>query len=301
MQKLNEKRKSTFHLFIIQCFLSANVPQDKMMLLASKTKLMKSQRDNSVWILRCQKGKQTSNLWRFIIMKTHDQISSDLLVQIIICKNIFPENKNRPLCLLHSKKIWRTSYMETLRIHVTTMLSTHARCWLACHNHSAGFTLSRVDRVSVGRSTAACAKRVSTVIAVMSWNIWDTSFSWFLSLMEDFHQCAYGLLRSCEVTPFQALSVLLICWAAAGVVLEPTSQHVAMCAPPPFNLPGTWRRGNQQHRTAHVVLHQMIWKQWERRCMKHLLRQTFRFATLFRFILFPHRARTNEFTIGLQM
>lgn len=34
--------------------------------------------------------------------------------------------------------------------------------------------------------------------------------------------------------------------AAADVQLEPMSQHVVMCAPPAFNLPGTWPRSDRQ-------------------------------------------------------
>lgn len=107
-------------------------------------------------------------------------------------------------------------------------------------------------------------------------------------------QCVHRPLGSCEVTspasPFHSL--LLIRRPAAGVVIEPTTQHVAICDHHPiiyYRMLVTWHQGKQQHRTAHSMLCQRIWKRWRRHCVKDLNKSIY-ICNLLQFIFLLRKA-----------
>lgn len=104
-------------------------------------------------------------------------------------------------------------------------------------------------------------------------------------------QCIHGPLGSCGVTspasPYPLFAVDPQARSSCGDWANiPTC---GMCVPPLFNLSGTW---HQQHRTVCGILCKIIWKQWQRHCLKALNKSIYIFS-LFQ-VCFPPLEGMNK-------
>lgn len=188
-----------------------------------------------------------------------DKISNGLFVQIIICKNIFPENKSQvhlspPTFLENLEDVLLGSPCDLRAFNSRQRLTGMPRTLSSLHWEQ------YKQRVFRGQQPALL--KVFPLLPLWCHVTFEKHpSSRFLPLA--YISACMDYWDHVRLTyPPHTHSLLLICRATADVVLEPTSQHVAMRPPPPFNLRGTWRQFNQRHRTAHGVLRRMIWKQW---------------------------------------